>query len=431
MSRARLRIVEFCSAVIAFVLLAIACTAPTYGVTPLHRAANVHKVAVPAQNAAALVARLQTSARSDFGGAYYDAHGTLVILTTKASTAALLRPIEAAFSAARSEATPQVAYRVVHFGYSQLQRLQDTVVKHTATLTRAGATVNLVTVDAPANVLRIGLGTNNATNRDRVMRAIGSSPREVEFTQASPVPAVATRFNDVSPWNAGDRIFNTNNQAACSSGFGIHDNQGHHFLITAAHCSATLGSQDFFWNGSAGCSAYPGVCDPGTLNPRLHAMGFSQSVNFTPSGWDTQLIVAPSSDLTWTATSSRSAITASYIPIHNDVNKIINEGATSFGWKSSTMTVNMVNGCVNVNYDGVIRQKCHMWSANQPNTAFCAVRGGDSGGPDVSYSSFGPLAIGENVAGNCRTVYFHSIGDMIAKDPWLVPGPAVNTTTHG
>jgi hypothetical protein len=332
---------------------------------------------VPPQNAAALVARLQASAGSAFGGAYDDAHGLLVILTTKASTVAVLRPIEASFSAARADATPQVAYRVVRFGYSQLQRLQDTVVTHTATLTRAGAAVNLIAVDAPANVLRIGLGDDNAANRDRVMRAIGSSTQEVEFTQASPVPAVATRFNDASPWNAGDRIFNTNDQAACSSGFGIHDNQGHHFLITAAHCSATLGSQDFFWNGSAGCSAYPGVCDPGTLNTRLHAMGFSQSVNFTPSGWDTQLIAAPSSDLTWTATSSRSAITAAYTPIHNDVNKIINEGATSFGWKSGTMTVNMVNGCISVNYGTVIQQKCHMWSANQPNTAFCAVRGGD------------------------------------------------------
>jgi hypothetical protein len=428
MSRAHLRIAEFCSAVIAVLLLAMTCTAPTYGATPLHRAVKPRHASVPAQNVAALVARLQASSGSAFGGAYYDAHGTLVILTTKASTTATLRSAEASFKRARS--APPVAYRVVRFSSSNLQRLQDSLAPRTATLSRAGTAVNLIAVDAPANLLRVGLGTNNATNRARVLRAIGSSGREVEFTQASPVPAVATRFNDVSPWNAGDRIFNAGDQAACSSGIGIHDNQGHHFLITAAHCSTTLGSQDFFYNGSAGCSAYPGVCDPGTLNTKLHAMGFSQSVNFTASGWDTQLIAAPSSDLTWTATASRSAITAAYTPIHNDANQIINEGATSFGWQSGSMTVNMVNGCINVQYPNLVQQKCHLWSADQPNTSFCAVRGGDSGGPDVSYSGFGPLAVGENVAGNCRTVYFHSVGDMIAKNPWLVPGPAVNTTTH-
>jgi hypothetical protein len=411
-------------------------TAQADGPAPPTRPSSAGPTPTPRDlyNAGELSSRLQAGHAADFGGAYYGADGALVILATSNAAETSLRSAKASFDHGQAAAVPAERYRIVRHPSSRLDGLQNEAVVQTAGLARAGAALNLIAVDVPSNTLQVGLGVNSAANQAAVLRALGATADEVEFTQAAPVPAVATRFNDAPSWNAGDRIFNTGNAAACTSGFGIHDNQGHHYLITAAHCSATLGSQDFFWNGSAGCGIYPGVCDPDPLNTQLHAMGFSQSVNFTPSGWDTQLIIAPSNDITWTAVSSRSFITASYQPIHNDANQVINEGATSFGWQSGAMTVDKVNACINVDYSGEgggIQQKCHMWSANQPNTSFCAVKGGDSGGPEVSYSGFGPLAVGENVAGNCRTVYFHNIHDMEAKDPWLIPGPAVNTTTSG
>jgi hypothetical protein len=41
----------------------------------------------------------------------------------------------------------------------------------------------------------------------------------------------------------------------------------------------------------------------------------------------------------------------------------------------------------------------------------------------VSYSGFGPLAIGQIVArAGCSVLYFHSIGDMLARNPHGIAG---------
>jgi hypothetical protein len=240
----------------------------------------------------------------------------------------------------------------------------------------------------------------------------------LRFENQERVTASVDRFTDVAPWNAADRMVNTNSPLGlCSSGFGVHNpNTGHHYLLTAAHCSSIAGQWDFFWNSD-------------NFGVHSAAMGFSAAVAFGSYSFDSQLIDAPSSTITWTATSSRSQVTASYQPVLNDSNRMINEGATSIPWQSGLMTVTSVDGCVAVSGYHVWGTVpiCHLWGSS-PSAGNCAVKGGDSGGPVVSYSAYGPLAIGQIVAGNCTKVYFHSVRYIEFNNPYGSAGPVrVNT----
>jgi hypothetical protein len=227
-----------------------------------------------------------------------------------------------------------------------------------------------------------------------------------------PADLTANRFDDTSPFNAGDRIYDENTMFACSSGFGVHQaGTNTDYLLTAAHCSAVAGQQDFFWNGSS-------------ADLRRTPMGFSTNVSFSQAGWDTQLVRTESSNITWTAAANRSRITAPYTPIYRDSNKVINEGATSNPWHSGAMSISLANACVRVKgYPvwGTVRI-CHLWRASA-SPDFCAAKGGDSGGPIVAYTGYGPLAAGQIVARNgCASVLFHAIGDLLAQNPHRIAG---------
>lgn len=73
---------------------------------------------------------------------------------------------------------------------------------------------------------------------------------------------------------------------------------------------------------------------------------------------------------------------------------------------------------------------CHLWSALAASDK-CAAQFGDSGGPVVSYSAYGPLAVGQVVSGNCDYVLFHSVSEMIEENPHssAVNGLHLNTTS--
>lgn len=348
----------------------------------------------------------------------------LTILAVPGRRAEVERRVES-FIAGRSSA-PRV--RLVEAG-NTLRRLEDLrarMLEQREDLERTGTLVTSFGVDDASNRLVIGLQSNDGRSRSAVLSSLSADAGEVSFEQQDIVPPAVDRFTDVAPFNAGDRIWDENWLVAypppagsCSSGFGVHAATTLvDYLLTAAHCSRIPGQAGFFWNGP-------------NSNPRRTGMGFSTGVNFGTNQWDTQLIQAESSTITWTATANRSYITAAYIPVVNDGNRVINEGATSIPWQSGSMTVNGVNFCQvigpyevwgNVNI-------CHLWRAVPP-TGNCATQGGDSGGPIVSYSGYGPLAIGQVVAGTCSSVYFHSVGDMINRNPHAVPnGIHVNTTS--
>jgi hypothetical protein len=346
-----------------------------------------------------------------FGGLYGAGDGSLIITATPGN-AATVTGARAAFDAKQTGVNARTApamHRVAEVA-NTMRRLESLESAALSAFDTKSA-VTMIVVDDRTNSLRIGLDNDTPDTRAAVLKALSASKTEVTFQKQEVVPPVVDRFTDVSPFNAGDRIWNENSLGGCSSGFGVHSASSNtDFLLTAAHCSIIAGQQDFFWNGPSS-------------NPRRTAMGFSQNVSFGSNGWDTQLIRTEASTISWTATNTRSTITNTYVPVVFDQNKVINEGATSVPWQSGLMGIGMSNGCINVgpyNVWGTVRI-CHLWRADATGSG-CAVKGGDSGGPIVSYSGFGPLAIGQTVAGGCGSVYFHAVGDIIAKNPHGISG---------
>lgn len=377
---------------------------------------------------------LRQSHGDAFGGLYFDDKGALVLAATPGSTSTLTASMTA-FESTRRAATAMAAaprHRFVEVtnGIGRLEALKQAVLDAPGLFGGDGP-VHAAGVDDRSNTLRIGLTADTPDNRAAVIRAIGARPTEVSFRVQEPVKRLADRFTDVAPFNAGDRIYNQNSLGGCTSGFGVHQiSNNTDYLITAAHCSAASGAQDFFWNGS---NDYK----------RRTGMGFSTNVSFGWNGWDTQLIRTESSNISWTATATRSHITAPYVPVQNDGNLVINEGASSIPWDSGSMRVIATDDCVvlpDVTWGDV--PTCHLWTAIPPAGA-CASKLGDSGGPIVAYTGYGPLAVGQVVGGSCGLVFFHAIGDMLAKNPYRVSGglhvntvgpqyaPSPRTTTRG
>jgi hypothetical protein len=355
--------------------------------------------------------KLRAEHGDTFGGLYADAAGRPVLTAIpggEGAVRAAQQRLAGTFRLTGAAAQPRVV--TVKHSLDRLEGLKAAVVERD--LMGAGP-VNLVDVDETTNRVYVGLEADTPANRAAVLTATGATADEVSFGVEQPATAAADRYNDSAPWNAGDGIYNERTLGRCTSGFGVHQaGSGTDFLLTAAHCSEVAGQQDFFWNGASAV-------------PRNSPMGFSQNVSFGARGWDTQLIRAESSTLTWTATADRNAITAAYTPVANDANKVINEGSVNTPWQSGLMNVSRVDFCTDVGDYAVwgTVEICHLWQSRTTTTGAIGGRKGDSGGPVVSYSGFGPLAVGQIVAiGGTTSLYFHAIGDLLAKNPHRIAG---------
>ena len=365
--------------------------------------------------------QLETRLGERFGGLFYDDAGVLVVQAVIGDTAAVEQE-KATIDAGLAARAPEA--RIVEVEHSLVAL--DAAVEELKRLSvdwTDGAIVSFG-VDDATNSVRVGLRANTPATQAAVLAASGVPPTMLTFVAEVPAVAAFGRFDDSTPFNAGNRIFSENELAdgdgsigGCTTGFGVHDSRnGTDYLLTAAHCSVIAGQADFFWNGSSG-------------EPRRNPVGFSTGVSFGSNGWDTQLIRSESSTITWTAASTRSTISAGYTPSPKGPERLINEGATSAPWRSGQLDVVAADRCINVVYQvwGSV-PICHLWGAtSEPGK--CATRGGDSGGPLVWYSGYGPLAAGQIVAGSggfggCyRTVWFHAIGDMLADRPHPGVGP--------
>lgn len=356
-----------------------------------------------------------------YAGVYYDDSGDLVVAVVGGDEARI-RSTVAAYTARTATKVPDIQYAPAQHSMRSLRDVKEKVTSSYDQLKKDGVTIAQWGVDPQTNRVFVGLPAGTDAAEARVVALTGEGQDVLEFRTAEIVPATATnRWADVAAWNAGDFIVNTNAPiVGCSTGFGVHNpNTGHHYLVTAAHCSYIPGLTDFFWN------ALPNGNHTG-------AIGFSTAVSLSAFGFDTQLIDAPSSTITWTAVDAKSYITASFQPVPNDVNLLINEGAVSgpMPWGSSTMTAGAADMCQTFTYPvWGPTPICHLWSAFAP-PGFCATREGDSGGPIVSYSAFGPLAVGSDIGGNCNHVYFHTMGVLGFANPYGSTGPIhVNTVS--
>lgn len=92
-----------------------------------------------------------------------------------------------------------------------------------------------------------------------VMHSVPQIGVPVSVERASFALHVDTRVNDASPWSGGGRLNVSDGSrfGLCTAGFGVHDNAGNRYLLTAGHCGApgrttfSDGAGDYIGRGGA------------------------------------------------------------------------------------------------------------------------------------------------------------------------------------
>ncbi|MGO9558725.1 MAG: hypothetical protein ACLPQS_04995 [Acidimicrobiales bacterium] len=190
---------------------------------------------------------------------------------------------------------------------------------------------------------------------------------EVEVSDSTSAALDASRTKDTAPWNAGDLIV-TPSGTICSLGFGLYDTvTGTTYQLTAGHCDS---------------GTWYNLPRTGTSFTPAHLVGGTVSGSVMTSGIDAQLINSDSSCISWGAGSSRYFITG-YANAPQGA-AILDEGAVG-GSVSGTVAI--------ADWSGDVGSES---LSNVDLTTAVSVLG-DSGGPVVYPTGYGPLAAGSIV----------------------------------
>jgi hypothetical protein len=194
----------------------------------------------------------------------------------------------------------------------------------------------------------------------------------VELLSGGSSQLTASRYSDSDPWNGGDQIVTpSDGETTCTSGFGMQDEaSGQRYLLTAGHCGAAT-----WYNTRTATPVYSSSTLIGTT--------LSGSVN--TSTVDSQLIATDSSCVSWGDKSTKTS-NANRIYITGYANppqgaSIELEGATSLE----------ENGTVSY-YD--VSKVIEGEDLDDLDLVTAVPDMGDSGGPMIYPTGFGPLAGG-------------------------------------
>lgn len=117
-----------------------------------------------------------------FAGLFYEQTGTLVVLVTPGSFAAVRQALWQ-FNAGRRD-IPSSRIEDADHSLRRLETLMDKMHEQHSVLQREGVEVVSYGVDDRANALLVGLGRNTAEDRTTVLSRLGASADEVVFEQA-------------------------------------------------------------------------------------------------------------------------------------------------------------------------------------------------------------------------------------------------------
>lgn len=331
--------------------------------SPSSDPSRVSSASIDAQNPVlGWARRLQSRFGSVYGGYAIGPNGVVVYETSsdpsfQAAAAATIPPTSQA-------TTPTVTFQSVPVSWTDLDN------------SRARLTSSLF-ADESSTVF--GVGMNELTGQVVVFAtdptaANASIRRASPNTQTSivkgdrPTPS-SNRFSDSPPWNGGDRI--TRGTAACTSGFGVHNGSGAKYLSTAGHCFGGT-----WYNGSS-------------------VIGNTAADNI--GSLDGQMIATNSSCIAWGGSSTsptRWFMTGWNTPGAGTV--VYEEGSFSFEHAVTITAANVSSDVSGPGYSEHVTDGFTFAPVTQP---------GDSGGPVVQPSIYGPLAAGDIISRNSSVAF--------------------------
>lgn len=192
---------------------------------------------------------------------------------------------------------------------------------------------------------------------------------EVEIEDVSTPTLVASRTNDNPPWNGGDMIV-TSGGTLCTLGYGVHDTTtGANYSVTAGHC---------------GSAKWYNLPRNGTAFTAANLVGSTVGGTMLTSNVDAQLVGSSSSCIVWGSGTSRYFMTG-YADAPQGA-AVLTEGSVSGNQSASVQTYD---------WSGTFAGE----SIDNGDLLSTSVLPGDSGGPVVYPTGFGPLVAG-TIVGN-------------------------------
>ncbi|MEI8050275.1 MAG: hypothetical protein WCI12_02425 [Actinomycetes bacterium] len=338
------------------------------------------------------VATLEAEFPADFGGLSADTSGRFSVaevevnpdLEVRAQT--LFDAIPAQLGVEADPVDLRLNFIQVRSSVADLLALKASVLE----LAKANAElhINGVGIDQLHNRVLVATGTAMATTT-----AVSSSPLDatdqelvtsfgsssLEFQQAPPATLSASRYADSAPFNAGDQLTmpTVYGNIGCTSGPGVHFSSGWHLILTAGHCSWAAGT-----NFSGNLTAYNGSTIMGPF--------IASSTGTSTSTWyDTGLISASSSNITWAGAATRIALTGWATAVAGA--SACSEGSYGGERCAQVISTNETKLFADANLPGGGEWVGGLTRLGIPTVA------GDSGGIVVENSIYGPLAVGTNV----------------------------------
>ncbi len=262
------------------------------------------------------------------------------------------------------------------------------------------------------------------------VRALPGAVLQTAVGGADPVPSAhgagparcagATRFLDCSPWNGGDGL--STGIVNCTSGFGVHDTgTGAQYLVTAGHC------------GAGGIGQWYDTALPGEPYPSgQQYVGATVAGSVATSGVDTMLIApqsGQSSCIVWGGLST----------LPSNAERVY---LTGYDDPFAGATVD-VEGAVSLERQGTVAYTDVTTTGTDLGESLVDVglvvptgvaQPGDSGGPVVFPTVFGPLAGGTVVGslsyqGGTFAVYQQIDAILYVDSAWAGAPITVNTAT--
>ncbi len=284
---------------------------------------------------------------------------------------------------------PGLTFSIVAHSLHSLELARDAISDQLPTLLSVG--IYGVGIDESHNqVVLLSTGTASSANAaQEITKKYGATMISVSV---GPIPrTVANRYGDVPPWNAGDEIVAIGT-GACTSGFGVHNQAGGVYLLTAGHCG-----DDAWYNTNFYAPNYNSA----------DFIGDTQYGSVVLGGLDAQVIATSSSCISWGGLStndsnaSRIYVTGNFdppsgVPVQQEgsfsteqVGQVTMAGISFYEYDPNNSTYYYITHGLRTSASG------------QP---------GDSGGPMIEPSYYGPLAIGIILAVDSTTTYGQQIG---------------------